>query len=527
MIGQWNSRVLLGACLLGMGSAAQAQTPPPGDIDAKLDPSSLVSLSMDGASTNLGIRDSTASIGLVTPHCVPTGLGCLAEIEGFRIDLASFTMDTNVGHFEVTDPSLNVVTPVVAKDSGGGYVLPAGTMVAFSGNVSAALSSEHTVGPVLTAQTTPLVAPVVFTLSTATQDLTIDGSFPFQITGPQGDVVTGTVTIMATAQKPFLNTPPKANAGPDQTVSCGQQVTLNGSQSADLENNITTYLWSANGNIIATGAVAHVTLPPGTTSIQLNVQDSLLASGVDLMTVTSKEAPPVFTFVPPAFQATGCGPQNIGQAQATSSCGGVTITNDAPASFPVGQRLVTWTATSPSGMTAKATQQVTIFLGDDPRCCPSGTHVIVGTSNNDTLTGTAGADCILGLGGQDTITGLGGNDIISGGDGDDVIHGGDGDDLISGGTGQDQVFGEGGNDTLYGGDGDDRVDGGDGNDILFGGQGQDTLICGTGTNQAFGGVGDDTLQGGPGNDILDGGPDHNTCISGGGTDQFISCTTVR
>jgi Ca2+-binding RTX toxin-like protein len=332
---------------------------------------------------------------------------------------------------------------------------------------------------------------------------------------------------MATAAKPFLNTPPTANAGPDQTVSCGQQVTLDGSGSSDLENNINKYLWSANGVLIATGAVAHVNLPAGVTAVQLNVQDALGGSSVDQVKVTVQGGPPIFTFVPPAVQAPTCGQVNIGQPQATSACGPVTITSNAPASFPVGRTLVTWTATDSSGQAAQATLPVTVFLGNNPSCCPAGSHVIVGTSNNDTLTGTAGVDCIIGLGGQDTISGLGGNDIISGGDGDDVIHGGDGDDLISGGTGQDQLFGDNGNDTLSGDDGDDRVDGGNNDDILFGGQGQDQLICGTGNNQAFGGVGADTLTGGVGNDVLDGGPDSNTCIGGGGSNQFISCTTVR
>jgi len=480
---------------------------------------------MDGASTALGVSASDAAITLVNPGCVAsTGArGCTAQLQHFRISLSSFAMTTTVGRFTVTNPSVSLANPTLVKDTGGGFTLPVGTMMTFSGTVDAVLNDENTIPSQSVVQTAPLSAPAVFSLSTAPQALVIDGSFPFQISGLTGDVVTGTVTLMASASTPFLNTPPSANAGPDQTVVCGQQVTLNGS-ATDAENNITSYSWLANGSVIATTAIAHVTLPPGQTIVELSVRDAFGGAGVDTVKVTEPDPVPVFTFVPPAFQASGCGALNIGQAQATSACGAVTITNDAPASFSVGKRVVTWTATGPSGLTAHATQQVTVFLGDDPRCCPAGSHVIIGTSNNDTLTGTAGVDCILGLGGQDTINGLGGSDIISGGDGDDVIHGGDGDDLISGGSGQDQVFGDAGNDTLYGGDGDDHVDGGDGNDILFGGQGQDTLTCGAGINQAFGGVGDDTLNGGPGNDILDGGPDHNTCVGGGGSDQFISCT---
>jgi hypothetical protein len=528
MTKQWRYGLLTGALLSGVASAAGPQKQP-GDITATLRPDSLMTLSMGGASAAPSLRSGEAAITLLQPKCVTATnpLGCIARIEHFRINLSSFTMDTTDGHFVVTNPSVGLVAPTLVKDTGGGFVLPAGTMMEFSADIEAELSNEHTVPPMSAFEAAPLSAPAVFTLSTATQDLTIDGAFPFQVSNTLGDVITGTVTVMATAAKPFLNTPPTANAGPDQTVSCGQQVTLDGSGSSDLENNINKYLWSANGVLIATGAVAHVNLPAGVTAVQLNVQDALGGSSVDQVKVTVQGGPPIFTFVPPAVQAPTCGQVNIGQPQATSACGPVTITSNAPASFPVGRTLVTWTATDSSGQAAQATLPVTVFLGNNPSCCPAGSHVIVGTSNNDTLTGTAGVDCIIGLGGQDTISGLGGNDIISGGDGDDVIHGGDGDDLISGGTGQDQLFGDNGNDTLSGDDGDDRVDGGNNDDILFGGQGQDQLICGTGNNQAFGGVGADTLTGGVGNDVLDGGPDSNTCIGGGGSNQFISCTTVR
>src|SRR5262252_5677857 len=417
MTNRWRYGLMMGALLSGVASTAEAQTVP-GDIAAALKPDSLVSLSMDGASAALNLVSSDISISLITPGCVPSGPGgCIAVLQHFRINLASFTMDTNLGHFVVTNPAVSLAGPATVRDTGGGYIVPIGTMMSYSATLEADLNDGTKVGPVKMGQQAPLNNFAVLTLSPATQDLTIDGSLSFQISDASGHVASGTVTLMATAQKPFPNTPPTAKAGPDQTVSCGQQITLDGSASTDLENNITTYIWSANGVILAKTAIAHVTLPPG-----------------------------------------------------------VTTTNDAPASFPVGQRLVTWTATSSSQLTTHATELVTVFLGDDPKCCPAGTHVIMGTSNNDTLTGTAGADCILGLGGQDTINGMGGNDIISGGDGDDVIHGGTGDDLISGGSGQDQVYGDDGNDTLYGGDGDDHVDGGNGNDILFGGQGQDTLI---------------------------------------------------
>lgn len=257
--------------------------------------------------------------------------------------------------------------------------------------------------------------------------------------------------------------------------------------------------------------------------------------------------PPLFTFVPPAMTITSCTGVNLGRAQATDPCG-VTITNDAPQKFPLGTTTVRWTARDGMGNVAVATQQVTALLGDDVSCCPAGTHIIVGTSNNDVLTGTSGSDCILGLGGQDQISGLGGNDYISGGDGDDVISGGDGNDWLFGGSGQDVISGGAGDDVIYGGDGVDQLNGDDGNDRISGGQGgdiihggtgndyltgdadddqifgddgSDTLVGGDGNDKLYGGNGNDSLFGGNGDDLLDGGTGTNTYVGGTGHNQCI------
>jgi hypothetical protein len=216
---------------------------------------------------------------------------------------------------------------------------------------------------------------------------------------------------------------------------------------------------------------------------------------------------------PAAITISSCAGANIGTATSTNACGGLPkISNNAPAKFPLGQTVVTWTATDLLGRSATATQLVTATLGNDVSCCPAGTNVIVGTSNNDVITGTAGADCILGLGAQDTLSGGGGNDYISGGDGDDVINGGDGNDTLFGGSGQDRLNGDNGNDVLSGGDGDDICHGGAGADQLFGDLGQDQLFGDADNDQLFGGDGDDTLTGGTGTNSCNGGPGHNTLL---------------
>jgi Ca2+-binding RTX toxin-like protein len=199
---------------------------------------------------------------------------------------------------------------------------------------------------------------------------------------------------------------------------------------------------------------------------------------------------PRFTFVPPAVSVADChSTPDLGQAVAIDNCRQpVTVTNDAPATFPTGITTVTWTARDAAGNVATATQQVVVFLGDDATCCPAGTNVIRGTAGNDRITGTAGADCILGLGGNDTIDARGGNDLVSGGAGNDTIQGGDGNDVISAGLG------------------DDIVDSGNGNDAISGGAGRDTIAAGLGS------------------DFVDGGDEFDTCsVPPDGTDVVLSC----
>ncbi len=265
--------------------------------------------------------------------------------------------------------------------------------------------------------------------------------------------------------------------------------------------------------------------PLGSTTVPWTATDEFgdVSQTTSVVTVTDSTGP-VFTSVPPDITTTTCTGLTLGQPTAADECGGlVTFTNDAPSKFPLGPTTVTWTAHDARGNTRTATQRVTVLLGDDPSCCPAGTHVILGTSNNDTLTGTSGPDCILGRGAQDTINGNGGNDFISGGDGDDVITGGSGNDTIFGGSGQDTINGNDGNDALYGGDGNDTLLGGVGADFLYGGQGQDSLQGQDGDDRLFGGTGDDTLLGGNGNDILAGESGNDHCTDTAGTNVFEQC----
>jgi hypothetical protein len=321
-----------------------------------------------------------------------------------------------------------------------------------------------------------------------------------------------------------------ADAGPDQLLQCtagGAVAQLDGRGSHAVGNVPLTFSWSAPGITFSNPASPQPTarFPNGaTTTATLAVSSPGGQTASDTVRITVVDTlPPVLT-VPPDIKTTTCRSPNIGTATAVDACGGpVAVFVDKPAVFPPGTTVVTYRAVDAAGNAVRQTQRVTVLLADDASCCPAGTRVLRGTSNNDLLTGNSGSDCILGFGGQDRLNGGGGKDYISGGEGDDVIDGGTGDDSLFGGNGQDQLTGGTGNDFIDGGGGDDTCRGGDQNDVIRGGDGQDRLFGDNGDDQLFGETGDDRLEGGAGNDALDGGGLHDTCVGGPGNNTFNQC----
>ena len=134
------------------------------------------------------------------------------------------------------------------------------------------------------------------------------------------------------------------------------------------------------------------------------------------------------------------------------------ITNDAPEVFPLGETIVTWTATDKFGNISSSLQTISIqTCGNDPLSY----NLIVGSDDDDILIGTTLSDLIFANGGDDIISGDKGNDCIIAGDGDDIIFGNQGNDNISGQDGNDIIKGQSGEDFIFGGLGLDVIDGGD------------------------------------------------------------------
>ena len=134
------------------------------------------------------------------------------------------------------------------------------------------------------------------------------------------------------------------------------------------------------------------------------------------------------------------------------------ISNDAPEFFPLGETIVTWTATDTSGNSISSTQLVSVQICGN---APSYYNMIMGTANDDFLTGTSLPDLIFAEGGDDIIIGNNGNDCIFAGEGNDIVFGNSGDDNITGSQGNDIIKGNSGNDIIKGGVGLDVIDGGD------------------------------------------------------------------
>jgi hypothetical protein len=155
----------------------------------------------------------------------------------------------------------------------------------------------------------------------------------------------------------------------------------------------------------------------------------------------------------------------IGEAQANDLTGStLTITNDAPNTFSLGDTIVTWNVSDELGNSSSSQQVISVQPCGKPL---SYYNQIFGTPAADTIIGTEVADLIFAFAGDDLIFGGEGNDCIIGGDGDDIIFGNAGGDHLVGGEGNDILKGFSGDDKLTGGIGYDVLDGGDDFDVSY------------------------------------------------------------
>ncbi|MBN1520260.1 MAG: HYR domain-containing protein [Spirochaetales bacterium] len=165
-----------------------------------------------------------------------------------------------------------------------------------------------------------------------------------------------------------INYPPVAVAGNDQVVEQtspqGAVAALSAAASSDAEGDALGYLWTWNGGSADTMEFEAL-FPAGVTELTLRVYE--VATGIwaeDSVLVTVVDTtPPVLTVPAPQTveQVGPAGTPLVLTASATDAADpDVEIVSDAPAVFPAGVTIVTFTATDDAGNVSVATTTVTV-----------------------------------------------------------------------------------------------------------------------------------------------------------------------
>lgn len=175
-----------------------------------------------------------------------------------------------------------------------------------------------------------------------------------------------------------VNRPPVANAGPDQpNVECASAgttaVSLNGLGSTDPDGDPLTYSWSAPGVTFnnPNSATPIGQFPKGTTIATLTVSDSI-EQDTDTVSITVVDTTDPVISCPANITVECTGDLGVdaddpqlapffGGVSATDVCDSTpTITNNAPAFFPIGITPVTFTATDDAGNSSSCVRTVTV-----------------------------------------------------------------------------------------------------------------------------------------------------------------------
>ena len=295
------------------------------------------------------------------------------------------------------------------------------------------------------------------------------------------------------------------------------------------------------------------TFPLGETVVTWTATDSSgnTATATQTVSVVDTTAPSIIAPDGVELEATSSGSiVDIGNPVYDDLVDIASVINDAPDTFPLGETVVTWTATDSSGNTATATQTVSVVdttapeliipeniivdsitieklveigeanaidlvdtlpavTNDAPEIFPLGDTIVTWSvadqfGNSASLQQIVSVQVcgqsisyynqILGTAEDDILMGTDASDLIFAFNGDDMIFGGEGNDCIIGGEGDDLIFGNAGNDHLVGGEGSDIIKGNSGDDKLTGGLGFDIIDGGDGSDVSYDSVSDIVIK---------------------------------
>jgi len=294
--------------------------------------------------------------------------GALVSLNGS----ASSDTDGDVLSYAWTGP-FGLVTGVAPN-----VQFPAGTnnanLIVNDGTVDSALSSviitvQDTTAPVVTApaavtiEATAVATPATIGTATATDAVavvSISSNAPASYALGATSVIWTAVDAVGNSGSASQTVTIQDTTPPVLTVPTNVSVEANAVLSTVAIGTATATATDIFGATVTNNAPA--TFPLGVTTVTYTATDGngLTATATQIITVTDNTVP-VLT-IPAAVSMEATGPQTavvIGAATATDIFP-VTVTSNAPATFPEGVTLVTWSATDANNNISTATQSVTI-----------------------------------------------------------------------------------------------------------------------------------------------------------------------
>ena len=241
------------------------------------------------------VKTSGPAVSLSNPSVVkPTFAATVAGTYVWSLTVSDGSLTSAVDTVTVT------VLASPTADAGVDQAVTTGTVVTLDGsgslnpNVGTSLTYAwvKTSGPAVSLSSSSVVKPT-FTASAV-------GTYVFELRVSVGSVVTSTADVVTVTVSDAAIVAPTANAGVDQSVVVGSQVTLDGSGSVNPNVGATlTYAWSLVSGPAVSLSSSSVVKPTftaglvGTYVFGLSVTSGGLTSVVDTVAITVSSAPPV------------------------------------------------------------------------------------------------------------------------------------------------------------------------------------------------------------------------------------------
>ncbi len=180
----------------------------------------------------------------------------------------------------------------------------------------------------------------------------------------------------------------------DPTITCPANVLANTNSGCTATSvALGTPVTADNCGVASVTNNAPASFPIGVTTVTWTVTDNSGRTATCNQTVTVADNVDPTIVCPAAvnvFTNSGCTATGValGTPVAADNCGVASVTNNTPASFPIGVTTVIWTVTDNSGRTATCDQTVTVADNVDPTIvCPAAVNVF--TNSGCTATGVA------------------------------------------------------------------------------------------------------------------------------------------